>query len=70
MSTRTDTVHIASPVEASALATREGLLDELRRALPPGKRVVAVRVVRDDDTLVGEVEREWVERGVRREAGA
>lgn len=59
MRTHTDTVHIAAPVEATPLATRNGLLEALRLALPPGKRVRAVRIRTEDDTLIGEVDREW-----------
>ncbi len=65
MKTITDTVHIASPVEATPIATRNGLLEALRLALPPGKRVRAVRIRTEDDTLVGEVDREWVAPGPR-----
>lgn len=59
MKTITDTVHIATPVEATPTATRNGLLEALRRALPPGKWVRAVRIRTEDETLVGEVERQW-----------
>ncbi|MFN0011012.1 MAG: hypothetical protein ACKVS8_05135 [Phycisphaerales bacterium] len=59
MRTVTDTVHIATPVEATALATRNGLLVAIRDLLPPGRWVRAVRIRTDGDTLVGEIDREW-----------